>query len=364
VYTLTNYRKSFSFKISLCLQIAIASYPLKIFTEFFIFIFFFFETNGDCLYSSTSLALFGDNRFVDELRAMVCIELFLNATFYINHPILESNKPSSFSLLLSNKTFDIKCESRERLVQFEAIHNCSSKTFSSLLSVLGLSTVIGRQIQMLYPDSGAVKFKSLFNSLISPKSSLNDSEILNILFFREGIQPGKLYQANHFVPIVVKNFIETYATDEFPTLSFEEKGEPSSKIKKGQSQRFISFMPISTSSSQPTKHRTKTITKPTPKPISSSIFNFMKHETKENIFKSSTTITSSLASVSVPPVSLCLHNMCLFTLCLFHPRQSSLLLLLKYLSHLINPVLVILNSNPLIMNLMLVIIFLLYVIIT
>jgi len=65
-------------------------------------------------------------------------------------------------------------------------------------------------------------------------------------------------------------------------------------------------MPISTSSSQLTKHRTKTVTKPTPKPkpISSSIFNIMKQETKENISKSSTTIISSLASVSVPPLSL------------------------------------------------------------
>jgi len=51
---------------------------------------------------------------------MVWIELFLNTKFYINHLILESNK-SSFSFLLSNKTFDNECE---RLVQFEAIHNC------------------------------------------------------------------------------------------------------------------------------------------------------------------------------------------------------------------------------------------------
>jgi len=44
------------------------------------------DVNGDCLYSSVSLALFGDNRFKDKLRAMSCIEMFTNAAFYGKHP--------------------------------------------------------------------------------------------------------------------------------------------------------------------------------------------------------------------------------------------------------------------------------------
>ena len=138
---------------------------------------------------------------------------------------------------------------------------------------------------MLYPDSGADKLKTLFNSLISPTSSINDSEIFNELFFREGIQPGKVDQANHFVPVVTNDLIESFVRDEFPKLSFEGKIEPPKK-KKFQSQRFIPYMPIptSTSASATSQRKLKTIIKSrtttTSALKSSTIFNFMKlHKT-------------------------------------------------------------------------------------
>ena len=39
--------------------------------------------SGDCLYSSASLLLFGDNSACNELRIMTCIELFTNFPFPI-----------------------------------------------------------------------------------------------------------------------------------------------------------------------------------------------------------------------------------------------------------------------------------------
>ena len=52
--------------------------------------FFSSENSGNCLYSSASLVLVGDNSLVEELRAMTCIERFLNAEFYSKHPLLTS----------------------------------------------------------------------------------------------------------------------------------------------------------------------------------------------------------------------------------------------------------------------------------
>ena len=45
--------------------------------------------NGNCLFSSTSLPLVGDNSLVQELRVMGAVELHLNAT-YAQHPALKS----------------------------------------------------------------------------------------------------------------------------------------------------------------------------------------------------------------------------------------------------------------------------------
>ena len=46
--------------------------------------------NGNCLFSSASLALVGDNSLVHELRAMAALKLHVNATYYVQHHALKS----------------------------------------------------------------------------------------------------------------------------------------------------------------------------------------------------------------------------------------------------------------------------------
>ena len=41
--------------------------------------------NGNCLFSSASLSLVGDNSPVHELRVMAAVELHVNATYYAQH---------------------------------------------------------------------------------------------------------------------------------------------------------------------------------------------------------------------------------------------------------------------------------------
>jgi hypothetical protein len=57
------------------------------------------------LYSSASLLLFGDNSACNELRirSMTSIELFINVTFYSEHPLIysiwEQNKDNFASFM-------------------------------------------------------------------------------------------------------------------------------------------------------------------------------------------------------------------------------------------------------------------------
>ena len=66
------------------------------------------------------------------------------------------------------------------------------------------SSVIGKDIQIYYPDSGEVWHKLMFNSLIHPRNPAKVfSDALHILFCHEGIvEAGESFHPNHFVPLV------------------------------------------------------------------------------------------------------------------------------------------------------------------
>ena len=44
------------------------------------------DENENCLFSAFSIVMSGDNRYVDDLRILACIELYLNSAFYGKHP--------------------------------------------------------------------------------------------------------------------------------------------------------------------------------------------------------------------------------------------------------------------------------------
>ena len=72
--------------------------------------------NGNCLYSSSSICLYGHNNHLNELHWLASIELYKNANFYCQHPVLleclkvhsnvYSNFNSIFSCCLSQKSFN------------------------------------------------------------------------------------------------------------------------------------------------------------------------------------------------------------------------------------------------------------------
>ena len=81
-----------------------------------LYLFFRSLANGNCLYSSASICLFGHNNNLNELRWLTSIELYENAKFYCQHLVLldylkvhssvYSNFNSIFSCCLSQKSFN------------------------------------------------------------------------------------------------------------------------------------------------------------------------------------------------------------------------------------------------------------------
>ncbi|XP_057290123.1 uncharacterized protein LOC130613030 [Hydractinia symbiolongicarpus] len=55
------------------------------------------ESSGNCLFSSISLCLVGDNSLTQQLRLLACIELFVNSEYYSSHPNLFVDKYPSLS---------------------------------------------------------------------------------------------------------------------------------------------------------------------------------------------------------------------------------------------------------------------------
>ncbi|CAB4025118.1 Hypothetical predicted protein [Paramuricea clavata] len=153
------------------------------------------EASGNCLYSSVSLVLVGDNSLVPILRKLTSIELFMNANFYSQHPLFLSivEKHSEFSNSLKNLlllSVSQECLDSgltiDALVKKEAYLNCHDKKWASFVCIFGLSSVIGRCIRTYYPDSAEIRPKLMFNSLIHPSNpSKISSDALHILFCHE-----------------------------------------------------------------------------------------------------------------------------------------------------------------------------------
>ena len=133
----------------------------------------------------------GDNRYVDDLRILTAIELYLNSEFYSKHPSFISliKKHSkvfssvdtilaisvSHSALDSNKT-------KGELVQNEAINIYTSFKWAGFLCVLALASVCSSSVQCYYKSTGSIlKYKLMFSQLIEPRlfnpfSSLSESK--------------------------------------------------------------------------------------------------------------------------------------------------------------------------------------------
>lgn len=181
-------------------------------------------STGDCLFSSVSLSLYGNNRYCDELRLLACIDIFLNARYYANHPVLNktyndhkdefSNYLSVFTCSVSDKTLNAFEKTKYcpvELCKKEAFVCCEKRAWSSFITICALTYVLGRCISTFYPDKGSFKkYIQIFNDKnIFPRGLHSEiSSTLNILFCRSSaLSKSSTFAPNHFCIFFVNSCI-------------------------------------------------------------------------------------------------------------------------------------------------------------
>ena len=109
----------------------------------------------------------GDNRYVDDLRILTAIELYLNSEFYSKHPSFISliskyskvfgSIDTKLAISVSHNALDSN-KTKGGLVQSEAINICTSFKWAGFLSVCSSS------VQCYYKNSGSIlKYKLTFH---------------------------------------------------------------------------------------------------------------------------------------------------------------------------------------------------------
>ena len=121
------------------------------------------DANGNCLYNACPIALVGTSNMSQILRALASVELYLNASFYKQHPyfteLAKTHKSSAkghshlpYCLTESlGDTLGKGVTKVEECLRLEALQNCVNKKWNPFIFLLTLSSVIGSPIYSFYP---------------------------------------------------------------------------------------------------------------------------------------------------------------------------------------------------------------------
>ena len=135
----------------------------------------------------------GDNRYVNDLRILAAIELYVNPEFYGQHPIftlLLNNNPCVFNridTILAISVFHNALDTdktKAKFAQREALNICSAYRWFGFLCVLALSSVSLSTVQCYYKSFGSsLKYRIRFNQLIQPhRANYLSIEEIHLLF--------------------------------------------------------------------------------------------------------------------------------------------------------------------------------------
>jgi hypothetical protein len=152
--------------------------------------------DGNCLFNAASMALSGSTKLATELRLRAAIELILNSDYYANHPIVtNANVPLKFQKRKNSsecRTYDVEAVFMAAIFSSDACtlldkHGFRSALeqeikntlrlgcFSGILQIMGLSSAIGCQIKMVYPDERHTMYP-LLNGMYSPRMPIEKEE--------------------------------------------------------------------------------------------------------------------------------------------------------------------------------------------
>ena len=156
----------------------------------------------------------GDNWYVDDLRILTAIELYLNSGFYSKlpsfvslidkHSKVFSNVDTILAISVSHSALDSN-KTKGGLVQNKAINICTSFKWAGFLCVLGLASVCSSSVQCYYKSTGSIlKYKLSFSQLIEPRLfNPFSSEKIHLLFCSNTREPPVPFMHNHYVSLII-----------------------------------------------------------------------------------------------------------------------------------------------------------------
>ena len=130
--------------------------------------------NGNCLFNSVSFLLCHSYRLSSVLRLLTAAELFVNANQYARHPKLQFpydcpeityDSKNLFAILLREEASIIS--DPIKAVIKEAAVTCNDKKWSGMFDILGLASVLKKNIWSVYPDCND-NIRPLISGVVEP----------------------------------------------------------------------------------------------------------------------------------------------------------------------------------------------------
>ena len=178
--------------------------------------------DGNCLFNSVSLFLSGTEDLAIELRLRTCLELARNVNYYKQYPkyadLLIPSLSGDGSYQSIEEIYDVVAFLKESSEVFElskdfdaAAKNeimetvCDHKACTTL-PIMALSTVIGSNIETVYPEQNYL-YTSAYQNIFQPRGGATHSRN-DICLLRTSTRGwpdyNKEFSPNHFVPLVPK----------------------------------------------------------------------------------------------------------------------------------------------------------------
>ena len=141
--------------------------------------------NGNCLFNAVSIALTGNEDRAAELRLRTSVEMALNANVY-------TSRPDYNQLMTHSPSYNASMEDC-----------CTEGAYSSIWTIMALSSVIGLPIKSVYPAMNGSQCKThLALTKHFATSENSNRETVTVMWSKMGPCRSKTWTGNHFVPVL------------------------------------------------------------------------------------------------------------------------------------------------------------------
>ena len=181
-------------------------------------------SDGNCLFNSASLLVCQAETLALELLLRTCLKLAKNRQFYRNQPVLVNARipyrgKGGPGVVSVETLCDLTCFSSslskvygdsgfEAAFDNDIMKTCRNYSFSSTLQIMGLASVIGVPIEMVYPDQKK-KLLPVYQNIFKPRQCLNQSNLASVrIMWTNSLgwpDRSKEFVVNHFVPLFNKS---------------------------------------------------------------------------------------------------------------------------------------------------------------